>query len=211
MEKIHFLRLLLQTCWFIDLEEILKVFLQESIVLLMKSILQQEETPSDQLRRLREQLLTLELDGFLVPSTDAHQSEYVAEHDKRRAWLSGFTGSNGFAVVTSTSAALWTDGRYYLQAEDQLDCNWILMRADEPDTPDWWDWLEEDSKSDVLEKEFQLGADPALTAADDWLQWKENLSKKNIVLKSIIDNPIDKIWVEKGKRPPSEVAVHQLR
>ena len=166
---------------------------------------------SDQLRRLREQLLTLELDGFLVPSTDAHQSEYVAEHDKRRAWLSGFTGSNGFAVVTSTSAALWTDGRYYLQAEDQLDCNWILMRADEPDTPDWWDWLEEDSKSDGLEKEFQLGADPALTAADDWLQWKENLSKKNIVLKSIIDNPIDKIWVEKGKRTPSEVAVHQLR
>ena len=125
--------------------------------------------------------------------------------------MSGFTGTNGFAVVTSKSAALWTDGRYYLQAEDQLDCNWILMRADEPGTPDWWDWLEEDSKTNGLRKKLQSGADPALTSADDWLQWKENLSKKNIVLKSVIDNPIDKIWVEKGEKPPSEVTVHQLR
>lgn len=52
----------------------------------------------------------------------------VAPHDHRRAFISGFSGSAGTAVITATSAALWTDGRYFLQAEDELDCNWILMK-----------------------------------------------------------------------------------
>jgi hypothetical protein len=57
------------------------------------------------------------------------QSEYVASHDLRRGYISGFTGSAGDAVVTLHSAALWTDSRYYLQAENQLDCNWVLMKS----------------------------------------------------------------------------------
>lgn len=52
----------------------------------------------------------------------------MAPHDHRRAFISGFSGSAGTAVVTDTAAALWTDGRYFLQAEDELDCNWILMK-----------------------------------------------------------------------------------
>jgi hypothetical protein len=57
------------------------------------------------------------------------QSEYVASHDLRRGYISGFTGSAGDAVVTLHSAALWADSRYYLQAENQLDCNWVLMKS----------------------------------------------------------------------------------
>ena len=57
------------------------------------------------------------------------KSEYVSPADEKRAWLTGFTGSAGTAVVTDKFAALWTDGRYYLQAEQQLDCNWILMKS----------------------------------------------------------------------------------
>ena len=57
------------------------------------------------------------------------QSEFLADHDKRRQYISGFSGSNGDAVVTLEKAALWTDSRYYLQADQQLDCNWILMRT----------------------------------------------------------------------------------
>lgn len=57
------------------------------------------------------------------------QSEYIAPSEKRRGWISGFTGSAGTAVITTNNAALWTDGRYFLQADQQLDCNWILMRT----------------------------------------------------------------------------------
>jgi len=59
------------------------------------------------------------------------QSEYLAKNEKRRVWITGFTGSAGTAVITVSKAALWTDGRYFQQAEQQLDCNWILMRMGE--------------------------------------------------------------------------------
>ena len=63
-------------------------------------------------------------------SEDEHQSEYVAKYDNRRAWISGFKGSSGVAVVTATEAALWTDSRYYLAADAELDKDfWKLMRA----------------------------------------------------------------------------------
>ena len=64
---------------------------------------------------LREKLRQHEVSAYLVETQDAHQSEYVADHDKRREWLTGFTGSAGTALVTPTSALMWTDGRYFLQ------------------------------------------------------------------------------------------------
>jgi Xaa-Pro aminopeptidase len=73
--------------------------------------------------------------AYIIPSSDAHQSEYVAACDERRAFLSGFTGSAGTAVVTPTRALLWTDGRYFLQASHQLSDDWTLMKAGLPETP----------------------------------------------------------------------------
>ena len=69
------------------------------------------------LESLRKKLKDLELDAFLVPSGDSHQSEYVAPADKRRHWIGGFSGSSGFAVVTLSKAAMWTDGRYVLHSD----------------------------------------------------------------------------------------------
>lgn len=69
------------------------------------------------LAALRECLRKRGVSAYLVETQDAHQSEYVSEHDKRRAWLTGFTGSAGTALVTATKALLWTDGRYFLQVE----------------------------------------------------------------------------------------------
>jgi len=156
------------------------------------------------LENLRRKMLDLNLAGYLVPSTDAHQSEYVAEEDKRRTWISGFTGSNGFAVVTPSSAAVWVDGRYYIQAETQLDCNWILMRSDEPDTPTWWDWLGGNDKGN---DNNVIGADPALTGAATWLDWEDKLAKNNISLKPIEENLIDLIWFKPKKLQNSEVDI----
>lgn len=75
------------------------------------------------------------LQAFLVDTADAHQSEYVSDANKRRQFISGFTGSNGTALVTSDKALLWTDGRYFLQAEQELSAEWTLMKSEEPGVP----------------------------------------------------------------------------
>ena len=69
---------------------------------------------------LRDAMRNAHVDAIIIPGTDPHQSEYVCEHWKIRDWVTGFTGSNGTAVVTLDNAGLWTDSRYYLQAEEQL-------------------------------------------------------------------------------------------
>ncbi|CAG5108163.1 Similar to XPNPEP1: Xaa-Pro aminopeptidase 1 (Bos taurus), partial [Cotesia congregata] len=86
------------------------------------------------LRQLRSEMVRMTsvqdkpLDGYIVTSNDDHQSESVSPHDMRREFLTGFYGSAGEALVTLNKAVLWADGRYHLQADQQLDCNWILMK-----------------------------------------------------------------------------------
>ena len=97
---------------------------------------------SEKLKAIRGLMKDFSLNAYYVPSEDQHQSEYIAKWDGRRAWLTGFTGSAGFAIVTETEAALWTDGRYFNQAEKQLDnAHWTLMRAGLPGTLKKEDWL----------------------------------------------------------------------
>lgn len=79
--------------------------------------------------------------AYIVPSDDVHQSEYINETDERRAYISGFQGSSGTAVVTDKKALLWTDGRYYQQAQNQIDDNWTLMKDGLATTPSISDWL----------------------------------------------------------------------
>ncbi|CAM9206189.1 unnamed protein product, partial [Laminaria digitata] len=94
---------------------------------------------------LREKMRQHEVSAYLVETQDAHQSEYVADHDKRREWLTGFTGSAGTALVTSTSALMWTDGRYFLQADQQLRSGWSLMRIGERGVPTVEQWVEQEA------------------------------------------------------------------
>uniref|UniRef100_A0A3Q3FDV6 Creatinase N-terminal domain-containing protein n=1 Tax=Labrus bergylta TaxID=56723 RepID=A0A3Q3FDV6_9LABR len=81
-----------------------------------------------QLQELRELMRPLNISAYIIPGTDAHLSEYIAPRDARMAFMTGFTGSAGTAIVTPTKAALWTDSRYWVQAERQLDCNWELEK-----------------------------------------------------------------------------------
>ena len=84
----------------------------------------------------------LSLDAFIIPSEDPHMSEYPPDNHARREFITGFTGSAGTAVVTvANGALLWTDGRYFLQAEEQLNDAWTLMRMAQPRVPDIQDWL----------------------------------------------------------------------
>ena len=94
------------------------------------------------LEGLRVLMVSHGLDAYVVPSGDAHSSEYVAACDERRAWLTGFTGSAGTALVARKAALLWTDGRYFNQAATQLAGSpWTLMRTHEPGVPDLPTWL----------------------------------------------------------------------
>uniref|UniRef100_A0A183T986 Xaa-Pro aminopeptidase 1 n=1 Tax=Schistocephalus solidus TaxID=70667 RepID=A0A183T986_SCHSO len=96
---------------------------------------------SPRLARLRTELRKRNLDAYFLPMEDSHFNEYLAAADKRIAFISGFSGSAGTAVITMDEAALWTDGRYHDQAAQELDENWTLMREGLPEVPKLTDWL----------------------------------------------------------------------
>ena len=94
------------------------------------------------LEALRDEMRRLRVDAVIIPGTDPHQSEYVSDHWKLRNWVSGFTGSNGTAVVTLDQAGLWTDSRYFLQAAAELDgSGFVLHKEDVPGEASIEEWL----------------------------------------------------------------------
>ncbi|KAI0030247.1 Creatinase/aminopeptidase [Vararia minispora EC-137] len=117
---------------------------------------------SARLAALRALMRERGINAYIVPSEDQHASEYLAECDERRAFISGFSGSAGTAVVTTDSAYLFTDGRYFLQAEQQLDSNWTLMKQGLPDVPTWQELI-----SKQLPKTDIVGIDPELISQTD--------------------------------------------
>ncbi|OMO99190.1 Creatinase [Corchorus olitorius] len=148
------------------------------------------------------------IDAYIIPSQDAHQSEFIAECYMRRAYISGFTGSAGTAVVTKDKAALWTDGRYFLQADKQLNSGWILMRAGNLGVPSTSEWL-----NDVLAPGGRVGIDPFLFSYDAAEELKEAISKKNLELVYLYDlNLVDEIWKDSRPSPPNKpIRVHDLK
>ncbi|XP_055889399.1 xaa-Pro aminopeptidase 1-like isoform X2 [Biomphalaria glabrata] len=145
-----------------------------------------------------------QLAAFIVFSGDAHNSEYPTKHDKRREFISGFEGSAGTAVITRTQAALWTDGRYFLEAEEALDCNWVLMRQGEPGTPSIPGWL-----NSVLNASDYVGVDESLiTHYTFTLIQGSLLSMSNkLELKAINSslNPVDTVWRDQQPAQPKEI------
>jgi len=133
--------------------------------------------------------------AYIIPSGDAHQSEYIAAHDKRREFITGFTGSAGTAIVTANEALLWTDGRYFLQAEKQLDSNWTLMKSGFGDTLKKEEWL-----SKKLPDEAVIGVDPYLLSLDEWRTISQELKNSNKKLIRVDHNLIDLVWA--AEQPP---------
>lgn len=126
----------------------------------------------------------------------------------RRAYISEFTGSAGTAVVTKEKAALWTDGRYFLQAEKQLSSSWILMRAGNFGVPSAGEWL-----SQVLSPGSRVGIDPYLFSSDAADELKEEISKKDHELVYLYDgNLVDEIWKDaRPKHPNKPIRLHDLK
>ena len=163
---------------------------------------------NQRLASLREVMKREHLAAFIFPSTDAHQSEYVADHWLGRAWISGFNGSAGTAVVTMTSAALWTDSRYFLAAEEQLHgTEFQLMKLRIPGTPSIAEWLGKEL-ADVASPEVGLDGWVNSYAATSSLI--SDLRKAGGVTMRTNLDPLAEIWKDRPSIPENPVEIQPL-
>ncbi|MBK0399683.1 aminopeptidase P family protein [Limibaculum sp. M0105] len=150
--------------------------------------------------RLRAALIETGVDGFLVPRADAHQGETVAPHDERLAWLTGFTGSAGLAIVLAERAAIFVDGRYTLQAADQVDGGVFEVVATHETTPE--SWLRR-----ALPEGARLGFDPWLHGRAEFDRLNEAVSARGGALVPLEPNPLDTIWEDQPPSPTGAVSI----
>ena len=160
------------------------------------------------LARLRELMKREHLSAFIFPSTDAHQSEYVADHWRGREWISGFNGSAGTAVVTMKSAALWTDSRYFLAAEEQLEgTEYQLMKLKVEGTPTIAEWLGKELR-EVQSPEVGLdGMVNSYNYVKDLIYSLRKLG--GITLRTNLD-PLEQIWENRPSLPANPVEIQPL-
>lgn len=155
-----------------------------------------------QLSDLRSVMRRSRIQAYIVPSMDAHQSEDVAPQYQRREFISGFSGSHGTAIITYAKAALWTDGRYFLQAEMELDCNWIVQKEGMKGTPSLSQWL-----LDSLPKGSSVGVDPFLISVCEWDRMFKELKEHNIELIPVTQNLVDLVWPSRPQPQPRKLIV----
>jgi Xaa-Pro aminopeptidase len=158
----------------------------------------------DKIAALRRLMAERGLAAYLVPSTDPHQSEYVPECWRRRAWASGFTGSAGDLLVTVRQAGLWTDGRYFLQAEGQLHGSGIkLFRMGDPGVPTLHAFLAKTLKEGDL-----LGVDPATVTVAEARRLEAAVKVVHAQVRFLGENLVDAVWSDHPQRPAHSIVTH---
>jgi len=158
-------------------------------------------TYEDRLKALREELERRRLDGFVVPLTDEHMSEYVGAYAQRLAWLTGFEGSAGSAVVLPAEAAIFVDGRYTLQVREQVDGNlWSYQSVPETSVAEW---LKSHAKEGA-----RIGYDPWLHSKGWVKAAREALSRNKAELVAVDTNPVDAIWPDRPLPSQARLVVH---
>lgn len=134
------------------------------------------------------------------------------DYDKRLQYISGFSGSYGVGIVTTNgvgrnkSAVLWTDGRYHLQADDQLNCDWLLMREGNRNIPTPAEWLKAN-----LAKGSRIGADPKLLSHALWSELEKEFQESELSLIPVLINPIDLIWIDRPPKRNKNVFVWDIK
>lgn len=162
---------------------------------------------NQRLESLREVMRREHLSAFIFPSTDAHQSEYVADHWQGRTWISGFNGSAGTAVVTMKSAALWTDSRYFLAAEEQLKgTEFLLMKLKIEGTPTISEWLAQELQGENAE----VGLDGMVNSYHETMGLIADLRKSGgITVRTNLD-PLGLIWTDRPAIPANPVEIQPM-
>jgi Xaa-Pro aminopeptidase len=154
------------------------------------------------LKLLRAELKARGLDGFVVPRTDEHQNEYVPASSERLAWLTGFMGSWGMAVVLADAAAIFVDGRYTVQVREQVDVNTFTPEHLIDNPPEAW-----------LEKHLKpgqkLGFDPWLHTADGTKKLEKACVAAKATLVAVETNPVDAVWADRPAPPLAQIVLHK--
>ena len=156
---------------------------------------------SENLTCLRNNLRSLGIHGFVIPKTDPHQNEYIPEHFERLSWISNFTGSAGMCIVLQNKAAVFVDGRYTLQAQDEVDkalfeiepLSWASISA----------WVEKS-----LGKDQTLGFDPWITLKSQKDYLEKACLKAQGSLKGIPQNPLDALMADRPPLPSNPIVSH---
>jgi Xaa-Pro aminopeptidase len=156
------------------------------------------------LEALRAELSSRGLSGFVVPHADRYQSEYLPPSEERLAWLTGFTGSAGVAIVLADRAAIFVDGRYTLQAGEQVDTTYVNVQHIAETTPDAW-------LRSNLSAGATLGYDPWLHTAESAETLAKACAAAGAALTATEPNPIDVIWTDRPARPCGAIVPHDLR
>ena len=164
-----------------------------------------KQTIQERLTILRQVMKEQGIHAFVFPSSDPHNSEYVAEHWKGREWISGFNGSAGTAVVTLKHAALWTDSRYFIAAAEQLaGTEYLLMKDRLPDTPSISEWIEQelsDYESPVV------GVDGTVNT---YAYLCELINELNIATFVTNLDPLATVWKDRPLIPNDKIVLHPL-
>ena len=173
---------------------------------------------NQRLEKLREVMKREHLAAFIFPSTDAHQSEYVADHWQGRAWISGFNGSAGTAVVTMRSAALWTDSRYFLAAEEQLaGTEYQLMKLKVAGTPTIAEWLSHElleadgMRNNGDDDSLEVGLDGMVNSYHTTVALMSELRKLGGITVRTNFDPLDAIWKNRPSIPQNPVEIQPLQ
>lgn len=162
---------------------------------------------NQRLESLREVMRREHLSAFIFPSTDAHQSEYVADHWQGRTWISGFNGSAGTAVVTMKSAALWTDSRYFLAAEEQLKgTEFQLMKLKIEGTPTISEWLAQELQNENAE----VGLDGMVNSYHETMGLIADLRKSGGITVRTNFDPLGLIWTDRPAIPANPVEIQPM-
>ncbi|MBS0541950.1 MAG: aminopeptidase P family N-terminal domain-containing protein, partial [Proteobacteria bacterium] len=163
--------------------------------------LEDSPAPASRLAALRAELKQRGLDGFVVPRVDEHQGEYVPRRSQRLAWLTGFSGSAGTAVVLADKAAIFIDGRYTLAVRSQVDTNAFVPHQVPEQLPDAW-------IAANLPKGGKLGYDPWLMTLDAFHRTEAAVQRAGGSLVAVGDNPVDAVWKDRPAAPLAPVLPH---
>src|SRR5271167_3584774 len=156
------------------------------------------------LAALRAELKRRGLDGFVVPRADRYQNEYVPPCAERLAWLTGFTGSAGAAIVLDDRAVIFVDGRYTVQAREEVDASALTIEhlVEHPPAQ----WIEENLRSGA-----KLGYSPWLHTVDGAERLAKACAAAGANLVAVADNPVDAVWTDRPAPPLGPVVLHDLR
>ncbi|BES92188.1 X-prolyl aminopeptidase (Aminopeptidase P) [Nesidiocoris tenuis] len=162
------------------------------------------KTLENRLVQLRKLMKDHDIQAYIIPSSDDHQTEFVPKPDQRREFISGFSGSMGDALVTTAAALLWTDSRYHLQAANQLPPFWTLMHKENASSS-MEEWLVKN-----LEGGQKAAVDPKKVTVTTYTKFHKKLNDSGIQLVALEDNLIDQVWTNRPKHAEGNVYVHPL-